>query len=143
MKDKVCNVCDNFITDRKILLEKFYWKNIIDENERWLDETSGDRSKLKMFHNCEFKPVSIKSEKENEEILKTFPPYPLHKDILGPGNDCLEKMEYHWDDAMTVFYKKQRIGDKFNVADIKFIMKDLHLHQISNKLPVEAEPFIN
>ena len=50
------------------------WKNIIDENERWLDETGGDRSKLKMFHNCEFKPISIKSEKENEEIIKTFPP---------------------------------------------------------------------
>ena len=29
------------------------WKNIIDENERWLDETGGDRSKLKMFHNFE------------------------------------------------------------------------------------------
>ena len=49
------------------------WKNIIDENERWLDETGGDRSKLKMFHNCEFKPISIKSEKEHEEIFKTFP----------------------------------------------------------------------
>ena len=49
--------------------------NIIDENERWLDETGGDRSKLKMFHNCEFKPISIKPKKENEEIIKTFPPY--------------------------------------------------------------------
>ena len=46
--------------------------------------------------------ISIKSEKENEEIIKTFPPDPLHKDILGPGNDCLEKMEYHWGDAMTL-----------------------------------------
>ena len=56
-----------------LLIEKYYWKNIIDENERWLDEIGGDRSKLKMFHNCEFKPISIKSEKENEEIIKTFP----------------------------------------------------------------------
>ena len=34
-----------------LLIEKYYWKNIIDENEKWLDETGGDRSKLKMFHN--------------------------------------------------------------------------------------------
>ena len=59
-------------------------------------------------------------------------------------------MEYHWGDAMTLFYKKhalkksgQGIGGKFNGADIKFIMKDLHLQELSNMLPVEAEPFIN
>ena len=62
-------------------MEKCNWKNIIDENERWLDETGGDRSKLKMFHNCEFKPISIKSEKENEEIIKTFPP--VHYSLDG------------------------------------------------------------
>ena len=127
-----------------LLIEKYYWKNIIDDNERWLDETGGDRSKLKMFHNCEFKPISIKSEKENEEIIKTFPPDPLHKDILGPGNDCLEKMEYHWGDAMNSFYKKhalkksgQGIGGKFNGADINFIMKDLHLQELQENLKLK------
>ena len=69
------------------------WKHLNDENERWLEETAGDRSKLKMYYNCEFKPIIVKSEKENEEIMKTFPPDPLHCNLLGPGNDCLDMME--------------------------------------------------
>ena len=59
-------------------------------------------------------------------MKKLSKPSPLTKDILGPGNDCLEKMEYHWGDAITLFYKKhalkksgQGIGGNFNGADIK------------------------
>ena len=77
-------------------------------------------------------------------VCKTFPPDPLHKDILGPGNDCLDKMEYHWGDAMNSFYKKhalkksgQGIGGKFNGVDIKFIMKDLHLQELQENLKLK------
>ena len=68
----------------------------------------------------------------------------MHKDILGPGNDCLDKMEYHCGDAMNSFYKKhalkksgQGIGGKFNGADIKFIMKDLHLQELQENLKLK------
>ena len=86
------------------------WKHLNDENERWLEETAGDRSKLKMYYNCEFKPLIVKSEKENEEVMKTFPPDPLHCNLLGPGNDCLDMMEKQWSDLMAAFYKKHALS---------------------------------
>ena len=39
------------------------WRNIAEENEMWLEETAGDRTKLKMYYNCEFKPI-FQSENE-------------------------------------------------------------------------------
>ena len=70
--------------------------------------------------------------------------------MLGPGNDCLDKMEELWKDTMFSFYKKhalsksgQGVGGKFNGVDIRFIMKDNHLQEVASRLHVEAEPFIN
>ena len=35
------------------------------------------------------------------------------------------------------------VGGKFNGVDIRFIMKDIHLQELANMLPVEAETFIS
>ena len=78
--------------------------------------------------------------------METFPPDQLHCNLLGPGNDCLDMMEKQWSDLMAVFHKKhslsksgQGISGKFNGVDIRFIMKDVHLQELANMLPVEAE----
>ena len=70
--------------------------------------------------------------------------------MLGPGNDCLDKMEELWKDNMFSFYKRhalsksgQGVGGKFNGVDIRFIMKENHLQELASMLPVEAEPFLN
>ena len=59
-------------------------------------------------------------------------------------------MEKQWSDKMTAFYSKhslsksgQGIGGKFNGVDIRFIMKDIHLQELANMLPVEAESFLS
>ena len=82
--------------------------------------------------------------------MKTFPPDPLHCNLLGPRNDCLDKMEELWKDIMFSFYKRhslsksgQGVGGKFNGVDIRFIMKENHLQELSSMLPVEAELFLN
>ena len=121
-----------------------------EQNEIWLEETAGDRNKLKKYYNCEFKPIAIKSDKGSEPVMKTFPPDPLHCNLLGPFNDALDKMEFYWKDIMIEFYRKKALkksgqgpGGKFNGVDIRLIFKDSNLIQLANMLPVEAEPFIN
>lgn len=50
------------------------WGHIAQQNEIWLEETAGDRSKLKNYYNCEFKPMNIKSGKGSEPVMKTHFP---------------------------------------------------------------------
>ena len=46
------------------------------------------------FKNCEFKPIKLKAIKDvDEEVILTLPPEPLHTNILGPVNDCIDLME--------------------------------------------------
>ena len=80
----------------------------------------------------------------------TFPPDPLHCNLLGPMNDAIEKMEFYWQDVMTEFYRRhalkksgQSAGGKFNGVDIRLIFKESSLEELANMLPVEAEPFLN
>ena len=85
------------------------WKHIAEENERWLEETAGDRTKLKMYYYCEYKPI-FQSKLENQELMKTFTPDPLHCNLLGPGNDCLDKIEELGKDIMFSFYKRHAMS---------------------------------
>ena len=77
--------------------------------------------------------------------MLTFPPDPLHCNLLGPFNDALDKMEFYWKEVIEDFYKRhalkksgQGAGGKFNGKDIKLIFKDSNLEELSNMLPVEA-----
>ena len=49
------------------------WDNISEQNDLWLEETAGNRSKLKEYYNCEFKPIAIKSGKGSEPVMKVIP----------------------------------------------------------------------
>ena len=90
----------------------------------------GDRKKLKDYFNCEYKPIQIKNGKEWEEVMKTFPPDPLHCNLLGPVNSCLVIMESLWKEYMESYYRKhgltrsgQGIGGNFNGVDIRVIIE--------------------
>ena len=85
------------------------WDHISEQNDLWLEETAGNRTKLKNYYNCEFKPIIMKSGKGSEPVIKTFPPDPLHCNLLGPMNDAIEKMEFYWQDVMTEFYRRHAL----------------------------------
>ena len=34
------------------------WQHISEQNERWLEETAGDRKQLKNYFSCEYKPIN-------------------------------------------------------------------------------------
>ena len=126
------------------------WDHISEQNDLWLEETAGNKSKLKEYFNCEFKPIAIKAGKGSEPVMKTFPPDPLHCNLLGPCNDAIEKMESLWGDVMLEFYRRHALkksgqsgGGKFNGVDIRLIIKESSLQELATMLPVEAEPFLN
>ena len=94
--------------------------------------------------------MKIKNVKDEEEIMLTYPPDPLHANIIGPGNDCVDLMESIWPEQMKHFFQNHslhRSGDavrgKFSGKNIKFILKEKHLQELSQVLPVEAESFLN
>ena len=65
---------------------------------------------------------------------KTFPPDPLHCNLLGPVNSCLVKMESLWKEYLESYYRKhgltrsgQGIGGNFNGVDIRVIIKEKNL----------------
>ena len=105
------------------------------------------------FSGCHFIlvwPIAIKAGKGSEPVMKTFPPDPLHCNLLGPCNDAIEKMESLWGDVMLEFYRRhalkksgQSAGGKFNGVDIRLIIKESSLQELATVLPVEPEPFLN
>ena len=83
----------------------------------------------------------------DEWVAKTLPPEPLHTNLLGPGNDVLDKLEDHFDEHMELFYRINCLnktgegpGGKFNGPSIKMVLKNLK--PLEDILPTEAFPFI-
>ena len=59
-------------------------------------------------------------------------------------------MESLWKEYLESYYRKhgltrsgQGIGGNFNGVDIRVIIKETNLQELSLELPVEAEPFLN
>ena len=76
-----------------------------------------------------------------------MPPAPLHTNLLGPGNDVLEKMEEVYDEQMELFYKVHCLkktgegaGGKFNGPSIKTVLKNLK--DLEDMLPMEGFDFV-
>ena len=69
------------------------------------DKGCENRKNLKNFKNVEFQPIKLKENTGDEWVGNTLPPAPLHNNLLGPGNDVLEKMEEIYDEQMELFYK--------------------------------------
>ena len=76
---------------------------------------------MKKYFNYEFKPIAIKSGKGNELVMKTFPPDPLHCNLLGPFNDGLDIMESYWKEIMVEFYSHTSFNS-LRVGSSKIIM---------------------
>ena len=126
------------------------WNNIRLNNDKYFLETHPNRSKLKDYKNCEFKPLILKTiTNMDEEVILTLSPEPLHTNLLGPVNDALELMEKLWPEQMQQTYKSNNLkksgdgpGGKFNGPKIKHIIHEETLEEIENLLPAEASPFI-
>ena len=80
------------VDDKEIVMRT--WRNIELNNEKFILEGNDNRKNLMNFKNCEFKPIKLKAIKDvDEEVILTLPPEPLHTNILGPVNDCIDLME--------------------------------------------------
>ena len=59
-------------------------------NHKWLEETGGDRDKLKDYFNCQNQPLLNPNGTGDTKVLLVSPPPPLHNGKLGPVNDLME-----------------------------------------------------
>ena len=85
------------------------WKNIELNNDEFSIK-SGNRKELMNFKSCEQKPIRVKHiENENEEVMCTFPPEPLHTNLLGPVNNGVELLEKLYPDKMKLYYKEHNL----------------------------------
>ena len=63
-------------------------------HEAYVLNGNGNRKVLQDFKNQEFLPIKVKNiVNEDEEVILTFPPEPLHINILGPVNQVVEALE--------------------------------------------------
>ena len=86
----------------------------------------------------------------DEEVIFTLPPEPLHTNILGPGNDCLDLMELKFPGEMKAIYKMyslkksgDSIGGKFNGPKVQHLISEKVLEEMEKLLTPEAVPFIS
>ena len=102
----------------------------------------------KIKKNCEFEPIKLKDNNEDEWVAHTLPPDPLHTNLLGPVNDLMDKLEELWPiEVKDIFYKAHYLnkngegaGGKFNWLLIKTIIKNIN--DLEEILPEEAGDFI-
>ena len=66
-------------------------KKLENDQQKWLIETDGDKSKLKDFNNLEH--AAIVNFNENTKILHKIPPPTLHVCLLGPTNTIIQNLE--------------------------------------------------
>ena len=123
--------------------------NITANNEEYLRHGNGDRSKLKDYKNCEFKPFHLKLGTEDTPVILSFLHDPLHVIILGAPIDALDKLELFHPEEMNDFYKLLGLnksglsaGGKFNGPSVKKIMLEENLQILSQMLPEEKDPFM-
>ena len=83
------------------------FKNIEKHYKDWLEETEGNRKLLKNHKSCEFPPLKLPQYLDNSEVIFTFPPDPLHINLLGAGNDVHECLEKHFPNDKAPVYKRQ------------------------------------
>ena len=83
------------------------WRNLDFNSESYRINGEGIRNNLQKFKNVEHKAITVKKiENLDEEVILTFPPEPLHHNILGPGNDGFELLERLHPEEIKSFCKK-------------------------------------
>ena len=85
---------------------------------------------------------------QDEWVALTLTPDPLHINLLGGPNDCLQVMEKEFPEEIKLFYKRhclsnigEAAGGKFNGPSIKKILKNLD--DLEKSLPDIAGPLVN
>ena len=75
-------------------------RNITANQSEWALKTNSNRKQLKNFKSCEFQPIPLRKNHEDDAVLFQLPPDPLHVNYLGCGNDALECMEKSFPEVM-------------------------------------------
>ena len=80
----------------------------------------------------------------------TFPPDPLHINLLGAGNDCIDLLEKVFPEEVNLFFKKYHltrsgkgVGGKFDGPSVKLILKEESLTDLEDMIPNEGHDFIS
>ena len=121
-------------------------ESITANQSEWVKNTNSNRKKLKHFKNCEFKPIPMQKSERDKEVIFTFPPDPLHVNLLGPVNDVLSKMEQIWPLEMESFYSKNHLkkcgegpGGQFNGPSIKYIIQERSLICLQAMVEIQTD----
>ena len=120
------------------------------ENFNDYEESGGKKKDAKKFFSCTWKPITLSQKNLDSPVIFKCPPDPLHVNLLGPINDCIEKMESLYPEEMENFLKRHNIsksgqgpGGQLNGPSIKTILKETNLNELESLLPEEAEHFIS
>ena len=60
---------------------------------RWLEETGGDRDKLKDYFNCEFDPLFPTNPDRPTLVIEVFPIAELHTVLINPTNHMITGLQ--------------------------------------------------
>jgi hypothetical protein len=60
---------------------------------RWLEETGGDRDKLKDYFNCEFDPLFPTNPDRPTLVIEVFPIAELHTVLINPTNHLITGLQ--------------------------------------------------
>lgn len=121
---------------------------ISDNQSEWEIETNSNRSLLKNYKSCEFKPLKFKMCQYDTAVLFLLPPDPLHVNYLGPVNDVFDLLEENFPNELKTFYEKYHLkksgqgpGGKFHGPSIKQILREDCLNNLLTIIPTEAKQF--
>ena len=100
-------------------------RNITKNYNEYLSKGCPDRKTLKNFKSVEFEPLKLKEDNLDEWVALTLTPDPLHINLLGGANDCIEKCESMYPIEMKSYFKRHCLnkagegpGGKFNGPSI-------------------------
>ena len=106
-----------------------------------------EKKTLKNFKSVEFEPLKLKEDNLDEWVALTLTPDPLHINLLGGANDCIEKCESMYPIEMKSYFKRHCLnkagegpGGKFNGPSIKKVL--VNLDDLQDTLPETAEPLV-
>ena len=90
-------------------------RNIREHRSKWMNRSrtkKGNRSNLKSYMNCEYEPL-INGD-ENDPILKTVPPPPLHTILLGPVNHVFKELSRRYPKILKTIHNLRIQRSKYH-----------------------------
>jgi len=129
----LCEICGKIIAGKhrvashRVSHETAEWSlrtcNTISDNQsEWEIETNSNRSLLKNYKSCEFKPLEFKMCQYETAVLFLLPPDPLHVNYLGPVNDVFDLLEENFPNELKTFYEKYHLKKVARVQEVNFMV---------------------